>query len=1367
MRALLCAITLLLLAGYSFGQKIPHIYQIRADTVRIYNTCDTAELVLENRTKDTLGFLFNKGKGRTEFQRLNLQRIGASQLAIQGQDTVDLNFSSYGDTRYDLLSTNFVKITPGDSLTFSQWPNRKVVGYDAYNSPDMPAISNQANPGATGKLYYNGLVVRDEDSGFDLAVNWNGELNGPNGAFIRTKDDTKSAWSKWRELLFKDYADTTYAPKDSETLQSVTSRGNSTNQNIMFAGTPASSAGLSWNFNSDVWRIFVESPQDTPAGDMIFESADNDQEGWIFRSKDGTTPKQVLNIQPEGTFTFLGNNILHAGNHVAGSAFTPTLTGANVLSTITTNASGHVTALTTRALTAADIGAAPATASGNYIQNQTAADQSSSGFRISGIGRSNSQFQIVKDGSNTAASAFQLYNAASTRGANIQLDANTNPGLNFWVHDGTTWQNRLTLEADGKVGIGTADPILGVHIKNSTGGIILEANKPFATTSGGLFEAYNSGTPSAANQRLGGITMGALTNGTELRPSSQIDVLTAAAWSNDTSQSSYMRFMTTAIGAKQPAERMRIGADGTITMFNIPALGIAGTNFLTSNGGVIASRTAAQVLADLGAAPASTSGNYVQNLAVASGVQTANFSINGTGYAGTALGTPMVYSNNSAGQLNLVGGATGASSLRGGEIVLLGGSWGTTPGEILFRTGTGGSGAQQPERMRIDAAGNVGIGTVNPSAKLAFGMSDVIGEIGRIGFDVAEAQRAYIAANRHTATGQLTDISMGTMGAERLRINYAGDVGIGTAAPAARLEVRDTSTVANTTESILSRHIGDLNFRLEARKGAAANGTGLVTGKFGMTYNGTENAMINFHRGAGSTGGFLSFSTNDGTERMRIDGAGNIGIGTATPLAKLTVSGTSTSEMFVMNTTAFGGNTGAFARFYNAGTPTAANQVTGGILMGTNPSSGVYRTGAQIEARSDAAWTDGSSHPSNLIFYTVPSGSTVVTERMRIDPDGNLGIGTVNPTTKLEVNGATMVTGGANLSLKAASNDPGDLIFTDASNVEYSRIYNTAGGAALHLSTGSTPTPRLTVTSAGNVGIATTAPSTTLHVNGSFRASGVADLLSTSYIRGIGAQDVANVSYIRFMDNTATFRKGYVGDASNGNNDMYLTSDSGGVRLVPLAGASGSLNVQGTSMDYNGGQFYLNNSTNNQVLFNTTGIDEPSFTTRSKGTKVILFPAVNASLVDYALGIDTSHLWASVPQNTSTVGFKWYGGTTQIARLDGTGNLTLSGQVQATSFFQSSLRSLKKDIQPFTASALKIFEKVQVRTFKFKADASGKTNIGFIADEVPDEMATPKRNGVDQASTVALLVKAVQELTEQNKALQEKISQLEAKMKDK
>ncbi|MFB6454085.1 hypothetical protein ACE38W_02350 [Chitinophaga sp. Hz27] len=77
-----------LLSCRSFAQKV---YQIRADSVRIYNVCDTAELILENRTQDVSGYLFNKGRGRTEFRKIKLEKIGLSQIAVSGHDTLDLS----------------------------------------------------------------------------------------------------------------------------------------------------------------------------------------------------------------------------------------------------------------------------------------------------------------------------------------------------------------------------------------------------------------------------------------------------------------------------------------------------------------------------------------------------------------------------------------------------------------------------------------------------------------------------------------------------------------------------------------------------------------------------------------------------------------------------------------------------------------------------------------------------------------------------------------------------------------------------------------------------------------------------------------------------------------------------------------------------------------------------------------------------------------------------------------------------------------------------------------------------------------------------------------------------------------------------
>jgi hypothetical protein len=61
-----------------------YVYTIKADSVKITNTCDTAELIIENHTQNVPGFLFNKGKGRTEFRRaVQLDE----QTIVLGNDT--------------------------------------------------------------------------------------------------------------------------------------------------------------------------------------------------------------------------------------------------------------------------------------------------------------------------------------------------------------------------------------------------------------------------------------------------------------------------------------------------------------------------------------------------------------------------------------------------------------------------------------------------------------------------------------------------------------------------------------------------------------------------------------------------------------------------------------------------------------------------------------------------------------------------------------------------------------------------------------------------------------------------------------------------------------------------------------------------------------------------------------------------------------------------------------------------------------------------------------------------------------------------------------------------------------------------------
>jgi len=95
-----------------------------------------------------------------------------------------------------------------------------------------------------------------------------------------------------------------------------------------------------------------------------------------------------------------------------------------------------------------------------------------------------------------------------------------------------------------------------------------------------------------------------------------------------------------------------------------------------------------------------------------------------------------------------------------------------------------------------------------------------------------------------------------------------------------------------------------------------------------------------------------------------------------------------------------------------------------------------------------------------------------------------------------------------------------------------------------------------------------------------------------------------------------------------------------------------------------GGQLYLNGVTGNRIDFNTNGSGAPTFTTRSVGTKLVLYPLVGAAAVDYGLGIETSNLWFST--STTSTGFKWYGGTTLAATLTGAGALSLSSTLNVT-----------------------------------------------------------------------------------------------------
>ena len=128
------------------------------------------------------------------------------------------------------------------------------------------------------------------------------------------------------------------------------------------------------------------------------------------------------------------------------------------------------------------------------------------------------------------------------------------------------------------------------------------------------------------------------------------------------------------------------------------------------------------------------------------------------------------------------------------------------------------------------------------------------------------------------------------------------------------------------------------------------------------------------------------------------------------------------------------------------------------------------------------AYDGGGGNGYGIEFYAVQNGFNFKTfagnwySRFFIDDNGNVGIGTTNPSSKLDVNG--------NIAISATSNPILD--FTSNDNA----IINRKSGKILHLTEGYSSS-QLVLQSGGNVGIRTSTPSNKLEVNGTIRSTEV------------------------------------------------------------------------------------------------------------------------------------------------------------------------------------------------------------------------------------------------------------------------------------
>jgi hypothetical protein len=294
--------------------------------------------------------------------------------------------------------------------------------------------------------------------------------------------------------------------------------------------------------------------------------------------------------------------------------------------------------------------------------------------------------------------------------------------------------------------------------------------------------------------------------------------------------------------------------------------------------------------------------------------------------------------------------------------------------------------------------GNIGIGTTTPLVQL-----DILGDQASTRLSSASSVNGSVLTLRNITTsptyvgainfentagtpgqiGYFADHHMGfrVANAERFTINSAGNIGIGTTTPLVQLDI-----------------LGD---QASSRLSSASSPNGSVLTLRNITASPTYLGAINFENAAG-TPGQLGYFADDhmgfrvaNAERLTINASGDVGIGTTVPTSKLSIAsggpdlvGTALSSTLVTTAGSLGAGLGSDSALASFGF------ISDDSISFNNVSLG-------LRARRTSAGTGWTTTALGLTFdvdNTVQAGAGVW-----LAASGNVGIGTTQPTAKLDV----------------------------------------------------------------------------------------------------------------------------------------------------------------------------------------------------------------------------------------------------------------------------------------------------------------------------------------------------------------------------
>ena len=662
---------------------------------------------------------------------------------------------------------------------------------------------------------------------------------------------------------------------------------------------------------------------------------------------------------------------------------------------------------------------------------------------------------------------------------------------------------------------------------------------------------------------------------------------------------------------------------------SITAYGSAASTFVISDSGTLKSRTAAQVLSDIGAQAALT------NPITGSGTNNQIAYFNSTGSTIASLSTATYPTLT---ELSYVKGVTSAIQTQLDSKLSLSG--GTMTGQIILKEGTdstdyskglkfpndpyGGSGDISGLRLYRDGAG-----TEKQVLELYVGNDQTGSNQDRINFRTGASDNDLVTINDNKIwnSGNLTP---------QTQLNGTGFV-----KTSGTTISYDNSTYL-TTSSAASTYLPLTGGTLTgALSGTSATFSGLVTAQTTSAGNITQNFLA-YNSGGSISGASYDFQSGGTSQTARISAnyeasspdrmAMRFLVGQGSGLVEILKLYNST--MTVTGAATF--SSGIATNGYTASTSYAA-LFNGSVGIGTSSpnnklevviSAGPYNTLFHNSSTSTSEYnairitqgatgsatgyfgTGGStagntSFQNTFVIGTQTSHAFVLntndTERMRITSGGNVGIGTLNPTRQLFVNSTAFFDNNGD----GSTTNPSIAIGTTSVGLSY------IGGGNLAMLTGGSE--RMRITSGGFVGIGTSSPSALLHLS-----QNVVNLnLYLQNTNGSGKTWAINSDFTgSFNIHDTTLNRLTITSGGNvGINTTAPSSISSFNKILHIdGGASNScIALSGNSLagqaniGYDSNILYIDaigaaTASNNTITFNTTDVN--SSTTRKERMRI-------------------------------------------------------------------------------------------------------------------------------------------------------------------